>query len=110
MIAQLDPLKKYNPVLDSQLIEGLGILPLWLAQGKQLGEDAKTALTRRYQFYTGCDIEGGRIDAEGVYRYPGDPPLYPVMKVSDEKETVYFYPYAIVAVVNEEGTWITRMD
>lgn len=89
----------------------LGFLPIWVADGGIRGLDAQEALTRAYPFPT-YEMDG-EITDDGTYLYPEDPPLRPLatMRRSDEGETIYFYPHAMVGVVKANGDqWVTRMD
>lgn len=55
------------------------------------------------------EMEGGQV-VEGVYKYPQDPDLYPLVKVELHGCTYYQYDYGLVAIVTEESTFIMRMD
>jgi len=107
----IDPLQKFRNSNPQSLIMSLGVLPFWVMEGVAQGESAKDALINRYQYYSG-PMTHGEIKPNGIYQYPGDEPLPPVGALHLENETVYFYQYAIVAVVNVETgeQWITRMD
>ena len=54
-------------------------------------------------------MTGGRL-VEGVYKYPGDPDLYPLVTLELHGCTYHQYDYGIVAVVTEDSTSIFRMD
>lgn len=56
------------------------------------------------------EMSGGSVDADGVYSYPEDAALKPLVKVEFESCTFYQYFYGILAIVSPEGTYITRMD
>ena len=44
-------------------------------------------------------------------KYPGDPPLKPIAATWLRNERIYFYPYAWVAIVQEDGSFeVCRMD
>ena len=53
---------------------------------------------------------GGEIDAEGVYRYPEDEPMYPYMKWETREGTVYFYPYSVMGIPTGSEHYAVRMD
>ena len=49
----------------------------------------------------------------GIFRYPGDPPLYPVARISspNTNEEFYIYQHAIVLFITHDGKIIySRMD
>lgn len=107
---QIDPLGKFSSVPPQRLLEATGLLPMFLMQGLDKGEDAQTALTSRYQFYMG-PLEGGRILPNGSFQYPGDPVLHPIVSCHLPDESIYFYQHAIVGVVKTTGEqWLARMD
>ena len=109
----IDPLKAFDG--DAKYITTVcGILPLWATNGG--GETMKDSLKNQYAFYTG-EMTGGSVDDDGVYSYPEDSDLYPMLKIErldgDElKEVCTIYEYAIVACRNVEtgDLWVTRMD
>ena len=114
---KLDPTGHFSGrnVPPKKLVEALGIVPYFVLSA---AEDAQEPTARAvldimaeaYGFYLG-DMEGGTVDAEGVYSYPEDPDLYPLIKWTvGEKVDVFMYPYAIVAVRDGTNTIITRMD
>ena len=111
----LDPTNHHEGVPDSRLIEALGIVPSFVAYAAVEHTEATAraildAMAEAYGFYMG-DMEGGTVDAEGVYQYPDDPPLYPLVRWKlDDDVTVYMYQFAIVAVQDKDNTIITRMD
>lgn len=107
----ISPTDEYDHIPPMDIITSLGFLPEWVFRGLQLGEDMETALTSRYQYYTGPMELPCTIQDDGCYTYPGDPIQHPVASVRGATETLYFYEHAFVAVVKEDGsTWFTRMD
>ena len=108
----IDPLNRYPVGRQLNIKNAIGILPLWAAQNSD-EESIKECLIKNYPYYFGTTMSGN-IDNQGIYRYEGDPPLYPLASMVSYTghEICYFYEYAIVAVVNSQSgdTWITRMD
>ena len=125
MKIKLDPTGHHNrkSTTDAQredvrrkLVMALGIVPVFVDDAyKAAGEDATVeemhkGTTGAYQWYIG-DMEGGTINDEGVYQYPEDPDLHPLVEWSlDSGTKVYMYQYAIVAFTDGETTKVTRMD
>jgi len=106
----IDPLGKF-PASPNSIMEATGILTYWLEQGIDLGESARDALVNRYHFYTG-PMTGGEIDKTGLYIYQDDPKMAPLVRADLPTETVYFYQYGIVGIVNKAtgDQFVTRMD
>jgi len=54
----------------------------------------------------------GEITMSGVYEYPNDPPMPPLIAVKSQTEIMRQYEHAIVSIVNLDTneTFITRMD
>ena len=110
----IDPHTKFTHAPKDQTIGVCGILPHWAVSGS--GETMKDSLINNYQFYMGA-FTGGTIDDTGIYSYPEDPDLYPMLKIDrldgeDLKEVCYIYEYAMVACKNIDtgDLWVTRMD
>ena len=112
---KVDPTSHFKGVPQSRLVEALGIVPSFVAYAAVEAPEATAravldAMAEVYGFYMG-DMEGGSVDAEGVYSYPDDPPLYPLVRWKlDDDVTVYMYQFAIVAVKDGNETIIARLD
>ena len=111
---KVDPTGQYKKVPKQRLVDALGIVPSFVSYAAVEAPEATAravldAMAEAYGFYMG-DMEGGTVDAEGVYQYPDDPPLYPLVRWTLDNVTVYMYQFAIVAVQDEDTTIVTRMD
>lgn len=109
---KFDPLGKYPHLEKAQIVEALGILPVW-ACDKRPEEGFEDCFKRCYDFWMG-DIGGEtEIAEDGTYSYPDDPDMYPVLRLWDGEEEVLFYPHALVAIRtigSEYPAFVTRMD
>lgn len=107
----LNPLNKNLSVLTAEKIRYIcGILPDWAANQDFEELDAYRAFEKQYSFpiYT---IDKGTIDDNGVYHYPEDPDLYPLIKMIRGDEVLYFYEHAIVGIVHRDNSrTVIRMD
>ena len=103
----IDPLKKFN-VPPETIIEACGIIPNWVFNKSLMHIDTLEALKTQYQFPT--YPMGGEIDKEGIYHYPEDPDLYPLVKMVRGEDIIYQYDYGIVAVITPDKVTIIRMD
>jgi len=105
-------LSKNHPNMTIQQIDStLGFLPNWLCNMDFLDFNAKDALERQYGFGSLHKFEETKIDENGVWFYPGDPPMLPLSKVTRGEETIYQYLYGLVAIVDKDGnSFCTRMD
>lgn len=113
VIQNIDPtnywLNQGAPI--SWCVEACGLIPYFIdtETDELLIDDA----INNYGFPT-SDLTG--LVIEGVYHSPHkrDEPLHPYMSIQSGDETLYIYPYGIVAsVLNQEGEntqVITRMD
>ena len=118
----VDPLKKYKKTDPTHLLELLGVLPRYFAEtsfGTGIQEDTTSLIKIIEDGYiksagtNPIEIKGGKVNPKGEYVYPCDPKLYPIAMIPyrPTDEIVYFYPYAITAVVNGDSSqWITRLD
>lgn len=116
MTFYLDPTGHYREkgAEPSELLEALGMLPFFAhAAHKKSPRTPKEALDlmgREYRFPFAEDI-GATIDNAGIWQYPGDPPLHPVMTCKiNATVRVHIYPHSLVAVVGPKKTLTTRMD
>lgn len=100
-----------------RIIESLGIVPVFVAEAATRGTPSEATprsvlddMAQAYGFYMG-DMEGGTVTPEGIYQYPEDKDLHPLMQWTlDDSVVIYMYKYAIIALTDGERTIITRMD
>ena len=104
-----DPHNKFLSATPDELLEACGLLPIWLANGEQ--PSLKDRLIENYSFYMG-EMKGGNLSPEGLYTYPGDEDLYPLVSFESDTEICYIFKHAIVGVFEKENgsIWVTRMD
>ncbi len=104
-----DPHNKYPKRSPQHLTEMCGLLWAWIVHNTH--ESMKDRLITSYPFYSG-EMTGGALNLEGVYTYPGDPDLYPLMMFETHTEVCFVFEYGIVGVVNRTDgcTWVARMD
>jgi len=104
--------KEYADIPDRQLIEALGILPIWVREWVIFGDkDIVNHMTEAYGFGDLFEFKGGEILEDGTYRYPEDPDLPWVGKMDTPNGTAYFYESAMLALPMPDGKhYITRMD
>jgi hypothetical protein len=104
----LDPTGKYSSIPVDRLVDVCGVLLAW-AWDAVVAEDPSQTMQDFYVY--GChEIKGCKVDAHGNYKYPGDPLMHPVASVAYENAAVYVYEYAIVAVVVNGVSFVTRMN
>lgn len=105
----LDPNDKFSTVQKQYIADLLGILPFWIdpADPRPMREQFDT----KYNFGI-LEMQGGRIEEDGTYHYPGDPALHPVARAVLRDETIFFYQHSMVCIRNEttKTTFMTRMD
>lgn len=102
----LDP----NQVLNEQpevTLSRLGLIPNFIDPES---EDLVGTALARYSF--GGPPMGGKIESDGTFRYPGDPPLQPVASavVLEQQFTIYVYNYGIIGFVKGDEQSIYRFD
>lgn len=105
---------KDKEVPTENLIEAAGIIPEWIFQGYLLGEtDMYESINTRYGFPM-CDMSGGTVNNsdEGIYKYPGDPELHPIVRWENDKQVVFMYQYAIMSFIDKatQEVRVTRVD
>jgi hypothetical protein len=107
--AIIDPMGKYDHMDETTFHNVIGWIPGWVFNAEFYDAPVKDALTEQYGFGE-LNSMNGKLDEDGVYTYPEDPDLYPLIKMTRGDETVFQYPYGIVAIRNADGDFITRMD
>jgi hypothetical protein len=92
-----DPLDKFEGVHGSKLIAACGYLLPWAVNGISTLEEN---LLNKYEFFYGWNKPDcpTKITDEGVYSYPQDPDLSPLVTITRGTETMHIYQYGIVAV------------
>jgi hypothetical protein len=73
-------------------------------------DNVAQAMDDIYRFGGFCYPLGGSVDPDGVYTYPQDPDLYPLLKMTCEGLTLYVYEYGIVALTDGARTLTARFD
>ena len=110
--ASLDPLYHHIPQgRTAEMIgEEVGLIWAW-CMSKPEGIGFLQHFEDMYQFGV-FEMKGGEVLENGIYKYPEDPDLYPLIRVDNKEETVFVYPYGIVAIRNKttRDTFVTRMD
>jgi hypothetical protein len=108
----LDPCAEFTTTSDNDIAETCGILPYWIINETNEKLTMLEIFNEQYSFGV-HEMTGGTINTEtGVYSYPEDPDLIPLIKLEKQGETMYQYHYGIVAIVNDttDETFVTRLD
>ena len=95
-------------LFDEHDIDELGFLPAFLNE-----EDPRPAGEQFNMNYVGGwdPFPGFTMTEDGALQYPEDPPMVPIGCTTLRNETIFFYPYAFVAIKQPDGTFeAARMD
>jgi len=103
----IDPNSKFPNVSPIHLLELCGLIPAWVSDDPELSFQEQ--VIGSYGFPAQA-ITGSVVDADGTYRYPGDPLLHPIAKWQRGGEVMYMYEYAVVAFIKDGVTFVTRVD
>jgi hypothetical protein len=115
MITTIDPLNKFPNVDPMQISAMCGFLPSWIYETELMHDTnndvtMKDRLIANYPFYMG-EMNGGELTNDGVYKYPGDEDLFPLVRFSFNGELCFIFQYSMVGTISKDGsTWVTRMD
>lgn len=111
----IDPLEHYRTVPFSRLWEATGLLPYFFAEAALEAsnslEDVKWVVGKCYGFP--LHPMGGEVTDEGVYKYPEDPDLFPLVQFDlpqDIKILVYEYAITAFCDILTGETFVTRID
>jgi hypothetical protein len=98
--------------------EHLGFIPDWLSERNPAG--AVEQINHNYKHGGGWfDFDGFAMHDQGVLTEKNppqppeqpDPPLHPLARANLRNETIYFYQYAWVAIVQLDGSFrVARID
>lgn len=106
----IDPTKHWSDLTKNEIVKACGILPLWAANPFLLATPLQQAFEAQYPFPM-PPIENGTIAPSGVFQYPGDPDLSPLIELERGPETLFIYQYALIGIIRADGsTFISRMD
>lgn len=108
----VDPLDKYPKASQEALMEACGFIPYFVADAAEDSTAAAALNTMEGVYgFPAMPMTGGEVSVEGVYSYPEDPDLYPLVAMATEGGVeVLVYRHAIVVVRDEKETFVTRMD
>ena len=95
----IDPLDKFTNVAPEALVEACGFIPSFI---NPEADDVMEEALLQYGFSIGPMV-GGKVDGIGIYKYPGDPDLYPITRCVADNKTIYIYEYGIISFVDNEG-------
>jgi len=118
MKVTLDPTKEFTSVPQERLVDALGFIPEFVVAAFELfpegdsAEDVYNAMVKVYRYgdYRFLSTNGGEVDSEGVYRYPEDPDLHPLVCFEQGDVKVFVYQHAIISVRDSRDTIVSRMD
>lgn len=90
--------------------EHLGLIPSFLDENDE--RSAVQQFDANYQHGGGwMPMQKFELLKDDVLKYPGDEPLEPFAMMMFRKERIMMYPHAIVAVIQEDGSFeVARMD
>ena len=114
----IDPCDNYEVYDTEELVAACGLLPGFVAVAAE-GESPEQVydmmnavygmnLTSDYNML-GASERSGSMEGD-VYKYEGDPDMYPYVKFVLDNAEVLIYPYGMVLVRGGEFAHMTRMD
>ena len=113
MLTEYDPLHhflgQYSPKFMVQMCK---VIKSWaFAVEEGLYEDMYELINGHYQGGV-YESKGGEVLENGIYKYPEDPDLYPVCKITAVNEIYFFYEYDFLAIRDKEtnDTHLYRVD
>lgn len=94
------------------MIEACGIVTTWVLDSPDLMEPLKQVLEAAYGFGPLWESKKASVTGEGVMQYPGDPDMYPLIRMERQDEVFYMYESAMIAIVNKDSgeSFVSRMD
>lgn len=106
----VDPLFKFTDYTEEEILTSLGFLPEWVINSEYFDKPLVKALDEQYG-YGLYESSSGSVTEDGIFQYPNDPDMYPLIKIQRGDETFYQYLYGMVSIVQKDGSsYITRLD
>jgi hypothetical protein len=104
---EVDPTDHFSDVEPEYLVDACGLIPYWIDVTTE--DSFQKQVDDNYGFGL-FEMKGGEVDANGVYRYPEDPDLFPLVKWERDGEVAYMYQYAIMSFIKDGEVFVTRVD
>lgn len=88
------------------ILDYTNTLMTWALHSKQLHNEFLKGMLESYCFIA-MPMKGGKLDTNGYFIYPEDPPLTPMLRLTSDNEVIHFYDYALFSVVKilADGRW-----
>lgn len=113
----MDPHNKWPKLGPIEMLDSCGYIPGWLMSYSICKDNVRPTL----QTYMGdCykfglfEMKGGKVKKNLVYKFPEDPPLYPIMHFTPTNGDAEFvmWQHAICAIreTKKDAWFVTRMD
>jgi len=109
----VDPTEHFHNLEDKVLLEHCNVVISWAVNPIFSKSTFKASILQQYLYNLSDFCMGGEVGNDGVYRYEGDEPLYPLICLEKGDDILYFYEYDIIALKDskqEKGFYITRVD
>lgn len=108
----IDPTDYYTKDNHHNIVNRCQTILNWALNPNFKHSSFKDAVLQQYLYKADFPM-GGTIDHNGIYKYPEDPPLHPLLMISRDNDIMYFYEYDIIALKDAKqasGYYITRVD
>lgn len=115
MMVTIDPLAAFEKVQPGRLFAATGLIPQFAMEAfagpSETVREFYDHMVKIYGF-GGWELKGGEVDKAGVYLYPEDEPLSPLvlLQYPESSIEVLIYQHAILAIRDEDETIVCRMD
>ncbi len=108
---EIDPHNRFTHLPDDYIVQSLGYIPQFANNPLYADKSLKETLDKSYGFGL-FEMHDGIITDTGIFKFPGDPDLYPLAKMTRNNEHLYQYPHAIIAIwcADIKSYFVTRMD
>ena len=108
----IDPTDYYTDNNHHKIIAYCQTVISWAINPSFVKTSFKAGVLQQYLYGANFNM-GGIIDSNGIYKYPDDPPLHPLLKIERNNDCLYFYEHDIIALKDANSTsgfYITRVD
>lgn len=111
---EFDPLRKYEGMVVEQALCVIGILTSFILQDYLEVTTGREAFDKNCNFpITWSSVDGDPnliVTSEGVFKYSGDPDMFPLACFKNYHETIYIYKSGWVVIEDKHGMIKARID
>lgn len=113
MKMHLDPMKHWLGQVPQERLEQVvsPVITNWAYIAFMKNRSMKDVINEHYGYPT-HEFKGGELLTNGIYKYPEDPDLYPIISYDIGDEVIFYYEHEMLGIYNKvtDERYVTRVD